>query len=332
VTAELYPYRELRGDVELSVREVLLDGKPMPWTVIFDDERLAQLHNPDGDNWNDGRLQLRLKGPAAELQARGAELADVRAFAVLNCRPSNRRVSVQLSPGEDSATWLGELEIDRPDWYDSATLTGLLVGTIDNVPHRQLGVARTWTIRFDDLPPRDPTGAMRIVWVDFRNPPEDKAFLSDFANQVSFTRIDPKVPTLYLNEGFPNLRSLLEEQPRRPRAQRIMREQVFANVAMGTWIALFMAALAAVEVDEDGRPTEPAEDWQRHVLETLLPFMYPDQAHDEARVDAFAAYKDPSAAAALQERLLFAATENINFPRTMRSALVGLTEVEDRQE
>jgi len=329
VSATLFPYLELQGAVNLTVRAVQLEGKTLPWTIIFQDDQLVELHNPDGDHWASGRIEVELRGPAAELQARKGELVDVKALVVLNCRPSNNRVAVELTPKGDGSTWVGAIDLDRPDWYGQATLHGTVLANIDGVADRQAGFAPPWTIRFDDLPPREIHNAMRIKWVDFQNPPQDLQFLTEYSEDVCFLRIDPDEPRLFLNDAFQGLRALLEQKPRPPLAQRILRDQVFTDIAARTWSALFMAALEAMEMDEDDQLAPPPEDWQRNVLEALLPRLYPDSPPDEARMDAFEARREASGAARLQERLLPAAGQHVMYPKSLRAAIQNVVNAGD---
>jgi hypothetical protein len=318
---ELFPYRELRGAVELRVVEATLDGKLLPWDAVFQDERVVQLNDPDGAPWDSARLRVELRGPEAELQARAGDLGRIRAVVVLNCGPSNTRVATELRPATAPATWQGEVDLDRPDWYGQATLRGTLVADIEGVTDRMAGFADSWTVRFDDLPPREVKNGMRITWVDFENPPQEQSFLHEYSADVFFLRIEPDEPQLYLNDAFEGLRSLLDERPRRPAAERALRDQVLADIAARTWQALFLSSLEAVQEDEQGDLQPPEADWQGHVLATLLPRLFPDTPYEESLKDAWTTRRESDGAARLQERLLPAAGLQADYPKRLRAGL-----------
>jgi hypothetical protein len=320
MTATLFPYTELQGNVGLTVTAVRLNGATMSWETTDADNRIVELRNPDQHSWSTGEIDLTVTGPAAELEARSDTVRTVRAVAVLDCGPTNRRQAIELTPAAGS-TWTGTFELDRSDWSGNATLSATIVATIDDVDDRCAGFASTWTVRLDDLPPREINNAMRVLWENFAEPTEQRSFLTEYADDICFLRIDPAQPLLFLNSGFAGLRALLEEKPGRPREHRLLREQVLTDLAATTWHALFTAALEAIEKDDEGHPGLPAEDWQRNVLDALLPRMYPNISIEEARRDAWENRHDRSAAAGLQERLLPAVSQHVLQPKTLREAI-----------
>ncbi|WP_369068365.1 hypothetical protein [Kineococcus terrestris] len=332
MSLELFPYLELQGTVTLRVTRVELDGKEMPWTTIFHDSRAVELRTQDGSRWSTARLAVELDGPAAEFEQRKTDLQDVRALVVLNCGPSNTRVSVPLHRTGEGARWQGELEIDRSDWYGDASLRGTIVAGIEGVANRQAGFALPWSVSFDDRPPREPQNSVRTTWIDFVNPPEEVHYLKAFEDEVCFLRLDAEEPHLYLNEGFSTLKALLTEKARRPLAERVLRDQVLSDVASHVWPALFIAALEAV-LDEEGDLRRPDEQWQRNALDALLPRLYPEMSLDEALREAFEARREPSSAARLQERLLPAVRQHVGYGKTLRKSLdaIGRSGTEDEE-
>jgi len=322
MSVALYPYNELQGTIALTIAEVRLDGKEMPWQTINSDALIVELRNPDEHQWRTATIAIKVKGPAAELQARANEISDVQVVGVLDCRSTNHRLAVYLDPDVEVGTWSGAFDIDRGDWFGQATLITTIVATVNQYESRQAGSSAPWVVRFDDLPPREINNAMRVLWEDFAKPANNAlSFLVEFADHLCFLRLDTDEPILYLNEGFTNLRALLDEKAGRPRAQRALRAQVLADIASSTWHAMFTAALESVEVDDDGEPSPPPEGWQRNVLDALLPRLYPEISLDEARRDAWEARRDPHAAASLQERLLPTISQHVQQPKALRAAL-----------
>ncbi len=321
----LFPYNGLQGTITLKVADVRLDGKEMPWQTIDGDASIVELRNPDEHQWRTASITIELKGPAAELQARVDELSDVQAVAVLDCRSTNHRLAIRLDPDDQLGTWSGTLDIERGDWFGQATLVTTIVATVSQYKARQAGLSAPWIVRFDDLPPREINSAMRVLWENFAMPAHDEmSFLAEFADDLCFLRLDSDEPILYLNQGFTNLRALLDEKPGRPQAQRVLRSQVLTDIASSAWHAMFTAALESVEVDDDGELNSPPEGWQRNVLDTLLPRLYPEVSLAEARHDAWEARRDPNAAASLQERLLPTISQHVQQPKALRAALRGM--------
>lgn len=331
MSVQLFPYTELQGTVNLRVTSVKLDGKVMPWQNVDQDELVVELRNPDEHRWEWATLDLEVTGPGGEIQLRSADLADVSAVAVLDCGATNHRISAVLTQAV-GATWNGSLELHRADWYGQAALSATIVATVERVESRQAGFAKPWKVRFDDLPPREIHDSMRVQWENFEQPAADnRAFLLEFAEDICFLRLDQGEPVLFLNEGFENLRALLEVKPGRPKAQQILRTQILKGMASQAWNAMFMAALEAIEVEDD-LPGLPPEDWQRNVLNIVLPRLYPHVSLDEARNEAWEARRDPVAAAGLQERLLPALSQQVQQPKALRAALKDIVSADHQEQ
>ena len=144
----------------------------------------------------------------------------------------------------------------------------------------------TWTILYDDLPNRPINGAIKITWVDFDDPGDDKRFLKEHRANYFYLSIDPDEPQIFLNRSFDGLEPLLADRRRRG-LDKALHDQTRASIADKTWSALFNAAFDAVEVDVDtGEPEWPSVDWQRNVLESLLSRMFPQQSGKQALDEA----------------------------------------------
>jgi hypothetical protein len=333
VSFQLFPYTELQGTVDFEVKAVSLDGKDLHWQAIYTDQRIVELRSPDEVSWRVATIEIEVRGPAAELQSRSGDLSHVVSVAVVNCGPSNRREAVQLSEA-GRALWKGSIELDRSEWFGQATIGCTLTATIEGVADRQAGFARSWTVRFDDLPPREVNNAMRITWVNFNNPTEGLQFLTEFADDVCYLRIEAGIedPVLYLNDSFHGLRALLDQRPGRPKAHGALRTQVMTDIAARCWQALFMSAVQAIEADEDGTLVEPESEWQRNVLSALLPHVYPNLGLEDARAEAFASLEDSGSTAAMQERLLIATSRHVNQPKALREAIHNIAEYDFEED
>jgi hypothetical protein len=315
---ELYPYDTLFGDVSVTVKSVEIDDHEIAGRIHVD-QRLVDFEGLDRAQWETARLDFEVAGPVAELAA----LDGASAVAILNCGPSNTRLSIALTADDASAGhWQGSFELVRDDWYGQAELRCGIVATVDDVANRIVGWADSWKLAFDDLPSR-PTigGSIQITWVDFKEPGDDRKYLRRHDDKYCYLSIDPHEPQLFLNKSFPGLEALLVDRRRRA-ADKALHDQTRASIADKTWTALFNAALDFVELDEEtDEPRWPDVEWQRTVLETLLASMYPDDAAEEALANAYTARHSTDAAGTLQELLAPAAGEQARAPRLLREGI-----------
>lgn len=318
----LFPYRTLFGDVTADIVEIAIDDVGVSGRVDIDERRIA-LQGVGRASWDTVRLTVSVAGPAGEL----AEADNAVAVAVANCGPSNTRVSTVLEPdGATPGRWTGELSLDRHLWFGQAELRCGIVATVDGEDNRIIGWADTWTIGFDDLPNRPVIGgAIKITWLDFNNPGDDRTHLRRHTDKYLYLSIDPHEPQLFLNRGFDGLEALLVDRPNRRGADRALHDQTRASIADKTWSALFNTAIDSVEVDGDNNPEWPEIPWQQVVLRSLLDQMYRDQSPDTALANAYEARRSPDAAGSLQERLAPAASAQARAPRLLRDGIRRLS-------
>lgn len=326
----LYPYDTLFGDVTLRVTDVEVDEMPL-YGRVDADRREIDLTGIERKRWERARLEVAVSGPASELKSRRAPTA----VAVLNCGPSNTRHAVTLQADESSpGRWSGAVELDREGWYGRAELRVVITATEQGVPHRIIGTADVWTVSFDDLPRGPVTGSITIRWTDFASPEDDAPYLTHFATDPWYLRIDPDVPTLFLNRGFQGLEALLMDRRRRPPSEQALHDHARASLAAGVWTSLFNASLDAVEVEvEEGDIQWPPEEWQRAALTALLGRMYENRSMEDALNEALIARRSPDGAAALHERLMAASAAQVSLPRLLRDGIRILSdEPEDVEE
>lgn len=327
----LFPYPVLFGDVSVSVDRIAIDGHDVPGRVLLD-QRLIDLEGIERSEWRTVELEFEVSCPPAEV----AEGESVAAIAVLNCGPSNTRVSAEMRADDASpGHWHGSVELERDYWFDQAELRCGVVATVEGVPNRIIGWADLWMLTFDDLPSRPSVGgAIQITWLDFADPPAERQYLKQHSDKYSYLSIDPAEPQLFLNKGFEGLEALLVDRKRR-NADKALHDQTRASIADKTWMALFNAALGFVEAGEDDdEPKWPEVDWQRTVLEALLALMYPDESPDVALLNAYTARNSGDAAGTLQELLAPAANLQARAPRLLRDGirLLGNEPAADQEE
>ena len=327
----LFPYQTLFGDVTASVHQVTIENERVNDRIEVD-QRMVDLKRVERKDWETATISIVVRATAAEI----AQANDPVCVAVLNCGPTNNRVSALLAPDPtNTGVWRGDLQLDRPYWYSQAILRCGVVASVEGQSNRIIGWADTWTISFDDLPNWPINGAIKITWVDFNFPDEDKKYLRRHAENYMYLSLDQDEPQVFLNKGFDGLEQLLTDRKRRA-ADRALNDQTRAAIADKTWTALFNTALSAVEelteydpktgeLRKTGEPQWPDTNWQRTVLEALLPDMYPDKDSDEALKEAWSDRNTPDSPGTLQEHLAVATTVQSKANRLLRDSIRAMS-------
>lgn len=316
----IYPYSVLNGDVKLRIEKVALDGNSVIPAFIDEERRVIGIKAIGSTQWETLSFQVRVEGPSSELSG-GSQWANVRAVATANCGRSNTRVTIPLQPkAGPMGRWAGSAELDRLDWFGSITISANILSTIEGIDNRLIGTADSWQISLDDLP-RPPVGhAMTITWENFAEPAESsRTYLTRYAEEPFFVRIDPTNPVLFLNQEFPGLKGLLDDRKRRPAAEGALHDQLRGTIASETWFLLFIDALNHVE-EVDGEVTWPEEEWRTHALQLLLEQIYGTNDLEALR-RAYEAWAEPSSAAGLLELALPAAFAQGRMSRLLRRAI-----------
>lgn len=313
----LFPYKTLFGDVRVSVDQVRIGGVVVEGRVDVD-ERVIDLRRVEDSDWEAATISIVVTATASEIR----ESTNPLCVAIVNCGPTNTRVSAILDGDKANlGRWTGELVLERPYWYAQAEIRCGVVATVEGQDHRLIGWGDQWTISFDDLPNRPINGAIKITWVDFKDPGEDKRYLRNHSNHYVYLSLDQDEPQIFLNRGFDGLEQLLVDRRRRG-ADKALHDEVRASIADKTWVALFNSALTAAGVDEEsGEPVWPDVAWQRSVLEALLPRMYPDKAADDALMEAWVSRNATDTPGTLQEHLALATLEHSKANRLLRDGI-----------
>jgi hypothetical protein len=316
----IYPYDVLNGDVKLKIAEVALDGNPIIPAFIDEERRTIGIREIGSTQWESLSFRVRVEGPSSELSL-ASQWTNVAVLVKANCKRSNTRVVIAAKPDAGPpGRWTGFADLDRVDWYGTITVSGSIAATVDGVDNRLIGVADEWHISLDDLP-HPPVGqAMTIRWDDFTEPEDSSnSYLTLYAEEPYFVRMDPTDPVLFLNSSFHGLQGLLSDRKRRPAAERALHDQLRGAIAADTWLLLFVDALAHIEL-VDGDVTWPEEEWRTHVLQSLLQLIY-GASDSEALRRAHDDWNEPAAAAALLERVLPAAFAQGRSTKLLRSAI-----------
>lgn len=318
----IYPYQPLNGDVKLSIKKTALDGNPVIPGFIDDERRIIGIKNIESSQWATLSFEISLEGPGSELSA-STQWTNVEALASANCGPSNTRLAIPLHPKPGSiGRWIGSAELDRVNWFGSIVLTGFITATVDGVDKRIIGAAEGWQIALDDLP-RPPAGhAMTITWENFAKPNDQNSYLTVYADEPFFVRIDSTNPILFLNESITGLRGLLSDHKRRPAAEGALHDQLRGAIASETWFLLFIDALNHIQ--EVGDEVDwPEQEWRKHALQLLLEQIY-GSTELESLERAHQEWNEPAGSAQLIEKALPASFAQGRMSRLLRRAFQAI--------
>jgi hypothetical protein len=325
----LFPYTVLENDPTLRLSAPTVDGRPA--ALLPRDNRVDLSELPEG--WTEARVNVRVEVPVDELEALGVRQYDV--IVTLHCGPTNLRASVSLerSGAEHSGQWTGSVELPRTMVRDRAVIYATVAGTVGEIPHRWLGKSRE--VKVDLHPPRVPEitgGQVPVVWRDFGQAAEGQNPIDpSLQDELSFVDMTPPDgPIIYLNERVAGLRRMLEMRTGRSRAERAVRETMLDLVAVPAIVSMVNAALAAAGPPDDGGEAQwPDLDWQRDVLRTLLPLMYPDREVDAALAIAVRALTNGEDAQDVQSRILGGASRLTKATSHVRGAIKALEDEEE---
>ncbi|MEV5793001.1 hypothetical protein [Streptomyces sp. NPDC052192] len=258
---------------------VRVDGKPLPYTNVSKDERVVALHQSGRAGWEEAVLDVSVRLPEDELSA--GRWQDVTCLTVLTEKATNARVTAPLRLGPDG-TRTGSVTLSRPSHLRRATLSVVVVATVEGEPGRLIGTCEEhWYIDLAETTPvrqRD----IEIVQVDFADGTRD--WLRQYQDSSWVVETSGDMPTVYLNttavEGLVTLLSASGGSP----AERIVREMTASQVAQDAWTAMFHSAVSDLDVDEDGTPIMP-NGWRESVLRAMLPDVLPGRQLTDALYD-----------------------------------------------
>lgn len=324
----LFPYDVLAADPTLRLSTPTVDGEPAPLLTRESRVDLSQLSG----HWKEARVNARVEVPVAELAQIGVRQYEV--VLTLHCGPTNLRATVPLEPsgGEGAGQWTGSLDLPRTLLRDRGAIYATVVGTVDGVPHRWLGRSRD--IPVDLHPPRDPEitgGQVPVIWRDFSKAEQGQSPIDpSLHDEMSFVDLTlPEGPVIYLNTRVDGLRRLLDVRTGRSQEERAVREVALDLIATPALLAMANVALAAASPDGDGGEAQwPDIDWQRDLLQSLLPLMYPDRDADAALAVAARAPSDAEEAADVHSRLNSAASRLVKATNHVRGLINKLEEEE----
>lgn len=325
----VFPYDILETEPVLSLTHPRVDGKEVQ---ILAREGAVDLFDLDG--WAEARLNVRVQVPGDEIKKLGVTAYSV--VASVNCSPTNLRYSTVCERTGSTDQWVGEVTLPRTLLRDRAEIYATVTGMVGETANRYLG--RSTAIRVYLSPPASPevsTGQIPVVWRDFSEIEEGQNPIDPaLHDEVSFFDISAQDgPVIYLNTRVTGLRRLLEDRPGRSALDRSVREVVLDEIAEGGLIGMFNAALTAARgAAEEGKADWPTVEWQKGVLQALLPLVYADREIDAALQTAVESMDSAEDAQDLQARLQAAALRHLRATRNLTRMIKALESLSDEEE
>ncbi|MGA6167994.1 hypothetical protein [Amycolatopsis magusensis] len=272
----VFPYPTIFGDIGFEIASVSVDGTPLPYSRISKMEHTVALHQSGREHWDLVTLRLSATLPAQEVA--DGQWQDIQCLAVLTEKATNVRITAMLRAGA-RGSWEGSIELARANHSIRATLSLMVVGTVDGVPGRLIGRPdRDWYVDLKSTTPARQR-EIDIVEIDFRDGPE--VSLRPFKDAPWIIDTAGEIPTVFLNtaaiEGFVELLHGTGGSV----GEKVLRETVQSQIAQEAWTAMFQAAISDLDLDEDGTPQMPG-GWRGSVLAAMLPDVFPDLTPTDA--------------------------------------------------
>jgi hypothetical protein len=310
-----FPYPTLFGDIDLDVVAVSVDGAELPYSRISKAERTVALHQAGRAEWNTATLRLKALLPDEEV-AEGP-WSDLVCLAILTEKATNARSATRLIRGDDD-TWRGIIDLGHARHLNRATLSLAVVGTVDRVGGRLIGVTgKDWAV---DLTAAEPVRqrTIDIVQVDFVDGPHD--WLRPFKESAWIVETTGEIPTVYINtSAVDGLTEVLNETGAQP-AVKLLREATASQIAQDAWTAMFHTAIGDLESDEDGAPQMPA-GWRERVLQMMLPDVLPGRQLNDALYEVHERRTKGFGWAELQTSIQYAAGRRSQLAKKLTNAV-----------
>ncbi|KOG64252.1 hypothetical protein ADK76_09810 [Streptomyces griseoflavus] len=320
-----YPYPRLTGAVTARVTAVRLRGpgdtrEQLETTGYSVVEQVVALGRAERDDWQTARIALTATVSSRELGTKD-HWSDVTVVAALTEGATNARTVTRLEPdAEGGRYWSGEIEFDRDDHSDRASLAVHVVATVGGIEGRIIGsTEQDWLIDATaDAPLRD--RQLDVTTVSFARSAE---WLRSFRDAPWVVDTAGKMPVVRLNSDFEGLAALVEGQG--SKVGKVVGEMVLAHMCADVWTAVFHTAIGDLEIEDDGTPLFPP-DWRGAVLREMLPDIIPGRSDDDALREVHMRRVGEGSWADLQPRIQYAAARRAGVP----TALAGTVRDTDR--
>ncbi|MFD5428324.1 hypothetical protein [Streptomyces sp. NPDC127084] len=323
----VYPYPRLTGAVTARVTAVRLRGpgdireqlESKGYSVV---EQVVALGMAERDDWQIARLALTATLPAREIETKG-HWSDIEVVAVLTEGATNARTFIPLTCGLDGGReWTGEIELDRDDHLDRASLSVHVVATVEETPGRIIGSTdQEWVIDINsDVPLRD--RQLDVTTVSFARGAE---WLRSFRDAPWIVDTSGRMPTVRLNSDFEGLVALVEG--RGSKVEGVVGEMLLAQMCADVWTAVFHTAIGDLEIEDDGTPLFPP-DWRGAVLREMLPDIVPGRAVEDALREVHLRRTGEGSWTDLQPRIQYAAARRAEVPKALATTVRDIARID----
>ncbi|MGY1500506.1 hypothetical protein ACW4TU_28660 [Streptomyces sp. QTS52] len=316
----VYPYPRLTGAVAARVTAVRLRG-PGDTREQLDSrgssvvEQVVALGMAERDDWRTARLALTATVPAREIETKG-HWSDIAVVAVLTESVTNVRTVALLQPGaKGGREWTGEIELDRDDHLDRASLAVHVVATVGETPGRIIGsTEEEWVVDATaDAPLRD--RQLDVSTVSFARGAE---WLRSYRDAPWIVDTSGRMPTVRLNSDFEGLVGLVEG--RGSKVEGVVGEMLLAQMCADVWTAVFHTAIGDLEIEDDGTPLFPP-DWRGAVLREMLPDIIPGREVEDALREVHLRRTGEGSWTDLQPRIQYAAARRADVPKALAATV-----------
>lgn len=319
----LFPYPTLIGEIDVDVKQVRVDGRPLPLYVLSRPQHAVTLHQIERSNWDEGTLEIEVTMPVRELA--DGPWSEVSCVAILTERATNTRIVRPLRRDRLSGVWSGSVPVMRTLHRERALLDVYAVGTVDGVAGRIIGSAdQSWVIDLlSPVPVRQ--REIDIVEVDFRDGPQE--WLRPFKDAPWLMEMNGEIPTVLLNSSFEGITTLLHGSG--GVLEKATSGLVAAQIAVEAWTAMFHSAVGNLEPDDDGSPQFP-DGWRESVLRSMLPDVLPGTSAADALLEVHNRQTTGDGWAELQSRIQYAASRRAKLPKSLTAAVRAVTRFPER--
>ncbi|MEU3190212.1 hypothetical protein ABZ686_06125 [Streptomyces sp. NPDC006992] len=315
-----YPYPRPTGEVTAGVTAVRLRG-PGDAREQLDSrahsvvDQVVALGMAERADWQTARLSLRATVPAREIERKG-HWSDVSVVAVLTEGATNARTVARLRPAaETGGDWIGEVELDRDDHMDRASLVVYVVATVGGVSGRIIACTeREWLIDMTAAAPRRDR-ELDVTTVSFARGAE---WLRDFRDAPWVVDTSGRIPAVRLNSDFEGLVGLVEAEG--TKTEKLFGRLLMAQVCADAWVAVFHTAIGDLEIEDDGTPLFPA-DWRGAVLREMLPDVLPGRSEEDALREVHRRRTGEGSWTDLQPRIQYAAARRAEVPKELADSV-----------
>lgn len=312
----VYPYPRPAGAVTARVTAVKLRGpdgtrEHLDTTGYSVVEQVVALGRAERTDWQTARIALAASVPTRDIETRG-HWSDVTVVAVLTEGATNARTVARLVPSAESGReWTGEIELDRDDHLDRASLAVHVVATVGGVAGRIIAsTEQEWLIDVTaDAPLRD--RQLDVSTVSFARGAE---WLRSFRDAPWIVDTAGRMPAVRLNSDFEGLVALVEGQG--SKVESVVGEMLLAQMCADVWTAVFHTAIGDLEIEEDGTPLLPP-DWRGAVLREMLPDIVPGRSVGDALREVHLRRTGEGSWADLQPRIQYAAARRAEVPKAL---------------